>query len=83
MESILTYRKSGDIIEIRFTVEFKLLKKEGTTMYKKMYNILFNAITESLNFLSEGDTAAAAWRLEEAQRETENIFMEWDEEEPD
>ncbi len=51
-------------------------------MYKKMYNILFNAITESLNFLSEGDTAAA-WRLEEAQRETENIFMEWDEEEPD
>ena len=52
-------------------------------MYKKMYNILFNAITESLNFLSEGDTAAAAWRLEEAQRETENILMEWDEDEPD
>ena len=51
-------------------------------MYKKMYNILFNAITESLNLLSEGDTAAAAWRLDEAQRETENHVMEGAEAEP-
>ena len=50
-------------------------------MYEKMYNILFNAITESLDFLSEGDTETVRWRLEEAQRETENIFMEWDGEE--
>lgn len=47
-------------------------------MYEKMYTALFNAITEALRFLSEGDTAAAKWLLEEAQRETENIFMEWD-----
>lgn len=47
-------------------------------MYEKMYNILFNAITESLRFLAEGDTTTTKWRLEEAQRETEDIFMEWD-----
>lgn len=47
-------------------------------MYQKMYTELFDAVTESLKFLAEGDTAAAVWRLEEGQRETENIFMEWD-----
>lgn len=47
-------------------------------MYQKMYTTLFNAITEALQFLSEGDKTTAKWLLEEAQRETENIFMEWD-----
>lgn len=50
-------------------------------MYEKMYKVLFNAITEALRFLSEGKVDAAEWRLEEAQRETESIFMEWDGEE--
>lgn len=47
-------------------------------MYEKMYTVLFNAITEALRFLAEGDTVTAKWMLEEGQRETENIFMEWD-----
>lgn len=47
-------------------------------MYEKMYTALFNAVTESLRYLNEGDTATAKWLLEEAQRETESIFMEWD-----
>ena len=47
-------------------------------MYEKMYTMLFNAVTESLRYLNEGDTATAKWLLEEAQREAENIFMEWD-----
>lgn len=47
-------------------------------MYEKMYTELFNAVTEALGLLEDGDTAAARWRLEEAQRETESIFMEWD-----
>lgn len=47
-------------------------------MYEKMYTVLFNAVTEAVRFLSEGDMATAKWQLEEAQRETESIFMEWD-----
>ena len=47
-------------------------------MYQKMYTTLFNAITEALQFLSEGDQTTAKWLLEEAQRETENLFMDWD-----
>ena len=47
-------------------------------MYEKMYIVLFNAVTEALRFLAEGDTVTVKWLLEESQRETENIFMEWD-----
>lgn len=52
-------------------------------MYQKMYNVLFNAITEALRFLAAGDKEPAKWRLEEAQREAENIFIEWNEGEED
>lgn len=47
-------------------------------MYQKMYTVLFNAITDALKFAAEGDTKTYTWILEEAQRETENIYMEWD-----
>lgn len=47
-------------------------------MFQKMYTILFDAVTRSLRDLAEGDAATAKWRLEEAQRETENFFMDWD-----
>ena len=47
-------------------------------MYQKMYITLFNAITAALQDLAEGDTDTLKWRLEDAQRETENMFMEWD-----
>lgn len=47
-------------------------------MYRKMYVILFDAVTRSLESLAEGNAAAARWMLEEAQRETESMFMDWD-----
>lgn len=48
-------------------------------MYPKMYTILFDAITAALEELPDIDcTAAARSRLEEAQREAEEIFMDWD-----
>ena len=53
-------------------------RREKVFMYEKMYTALFNAVTESLRYLNEGDTATTKWLLEEAQREAENIFMEWD-----
>ena len=51
-------------------------------MYQKMYTALFNAVTDSLGFLREKDISAAQWRLEEAQRETEAIFINSGEESP-
>lgn len=51
-------------------------------MYQRMYKVLFNAITDSLAFLKEEDISAAQWRLEEAQRETEAIFINSGEESP-
>ena len=48
-------------------------------MYQKMYTLLFNAISSALEELPKGEcTAAARFRLEDAQRQTENMFMDWD-----
>lgn len=52
-------------------------------MYQKMYTTLFNAVTKALVFLKAGDVSAASWILEEGQRETENLFMDWDWEQGD
>ena len=53
--------------------------KEGFQMYQKMYTTLFNAITMALENLPTGDCCAAVRvRLEEAQREAENIFLDWE-----
>lgn len=47
-------------------------------MYQKMYDTLFNAITRALEDLARKDLPVAEWRLAEAQREAEKIFMDWD-----
>lgn len=48
-------------------------------MYPRMYTTLFNAITRALEMLPKGDcTADARFVLEDAQREAEEIFMNWD-----
>ena len=44
--------------------------------YEKMYYCLFNAITDALRALEKTDAAAAQERLIEAQRKTEEIYME-------
>ena len=45
-------------------------------MYQKMYTTLFNAITEAMRDMAEGEVAAARWRLMEAQRKTEEMLMD-------
>ena len=43
--------------------------------YEKMYHILFNAITDSLNCLLSRDLDGGVSRLMEAQRRTEQIYL--------
>lgn len=47
-------------------------------MYEKMYTILFDAITRALKDLDENDIGIAKWRLSDAQREAESLFLDWD-----
>ena len=44
-------------------------------MYEKMYHILFNAVTDSLEELRQMNFGAAARLLEEAQRRTEEVYL--------
>ena len=50
-------------------------------MYKKMYLILFNAITSALRQIDENDFLVAKEILVTAQKKTEEIFL--DENAPD
>ena len=50
------------------------------TDYKKMYAVLFNAITGALEHLDGKDMEAAEEILRKAQIETEKIYMETDSE---
>ena len=54
------------------------MAKEGHAMpdYEEMYHILFNAITNALRKLEAGRAGEAARLLMEAQRETEEIYIE-------
>ena len=45
-------------------------------MYKKMHFTLFNAITDSLELLERGDIFQAAFLLQQAQCQTEELFLE-------
>ena len=44
-------------------------------MYEKMYHILFNAITDSLEESRQMNFGHAALLLEEAQRQAEEVYM--------
>ena len=48
-------------------------------MYRKMYTTLYNAVTDALEDLADADYAGAAERLRKAQRETEELFVLWEE----
>lgn len=52
-------------------------------MYKKMYYILFNAITDVLKLLETGNIWDAKKRLMDAQCETEEIYISWNGDEDD
>ena len=44
--------------------------------YKRMYLLLFNAITDALSMVERGKLAAAIETLRRAQRETEEMYIE-------
>ena len=48
--------------------------------YKKMYFHLFNAITDALRDMENGDPSAAGRRLILAQQETEEMYISADDE---
>lgn len=48
-------------------------------MYEKMYFTLFNAITDALELLRQREWAEAARLLERARGQTEELFMEGEE----
>ena len=46
------------------------------TDYRKMYHVLFNAITEAVGLLEADDVLGAAQTLITAQQQTEEIYTE-------
>ena len=45
-------------------------------MYQKMYCILFNAITDALALMGQGEGEKAMLLLEKAQQEGEELYIE-------
>ena len=56
-----------------------LLRGDFMLDYKKLYLMLFNAITDAIKLLEKGDCAKAAETLARAQQQTEDIVIERDE----
>lgn len=48
------------------------------TDYKKLYHLLFNAITDALNEIDRLELTAAVQRLKDAQIKAEEIVLEDD-----
>ena len=44
--------------------------------YQKMYTVLFNAITTALELMEGNEVMQVRWVLMEAQRETEELYIE-------
>ncbi|MBD5153632.1 MAG: hypothetical protein HDT15_00780 [Oscillibacter sp.] len=49
-----------------------------TELYKKMYHRLFNAITDALRLLEEGNIWGAKKLLMDAQGETEEMYISYE-----
>lgn len=45
-------------------------------MFKKMYLLLFNRVTEAIEALESGDTRSARTILIRAQQDAEELYME-------
>ena len=52
-------------------------------MYKKMYHLLFNTITDVLELLEAGNVWDAKKRLTQAQQDAEEIDISWNGDEDD
>lgn len=46
-------------------------------MYQKLYHMLFNAYTDCVNALEEGEYAQAHMILLKAQRDCEEVYVSW------
>lgn len=51
-------------------------KREALLMYKKLYFLMFNRITDAVDALKEGRNDDALQMLTDAQSEAEQIFMD-------
>lgn len=51
-------------------------KREALFMYKKLYFLMFNRITDAVDALKEGRNDDALQMLTDAQSEAEQIFMD-------
>lgn len=51
------------------------IENEGDVMYERMYGILFNAITDSLEQMEGYNYGLAIRILKKAQRDAEDIYM--------
>lgn len=45
-------------------------------MYKTMYYHLFNAVTDAIELLEDGQTQQAIARLEAGQQQTEDLYIQ-------
>ena len=52
-------------------------------MYKQMYLLLFNAITDVLALLEKGNVWEAKDRLIHAQQDAEEVYISWEGDEDD
>ena len=52
-------------------------------MYKKMYLLLFHAITDALKLLETGNIWDARRRLIRAQQDAEEVYISWNDSEND
>lgn len=53
--------------------------REETELYRKMYTVLFNAVTDALELIGNGENSAAAVKLATAQYESECIYINYGE----
>lgn len=49
---------------------------DSSVPYQKMYTKLFNALTDAVGLLDENEVVKARWVLMEAQRKTEELYIE-------
>ena len=53
----------------------KNLKLVPSVPYQKMYHTLFNAVTDALQFMENGNPAGAIVLLKQAQQSTEDQYI--------
>lgn len=63
------------MIDIHQNMFIILHKEGGGAMYKKMYLILFHAITDAMDMIEAHKYQEALDRLEQASRDAEEVYI--------